>query len=196
MRALAARIPADHMPRRRVCLYLENFNHAVGSWSSTGRFFIRVETGSANGPVSTTPKVEIMNIKWTVLAFVAGAALSWGVYVPLVHDATTKFGSNLRAFLMVGIAYFLVAVLIPSFFIFYKGDPTAKDPAKLNWAHAEHHLRNSGRDCRSSRCIVRHFCREGGWADCCLHRGTVGVCRCPDHQYDRVCHDFCPRQEI
>jgi hypothetical protein len=74
-----------------------------------------------------------MNIKWTVLAFVAGAALSWGVYVPLVHDATTKFGSNLRAFLMVGIAYFLVAVLIPSFFIFYKGDPTAKDPAKLNW---------------------------------------------------------------
>ena len=75
-----------------------------------------------------------MNIKWTVLAFVAGAALSWGVYVPLVHDATTRFGSNLRAFLMVGIAYFLVAVLIPSFFIFYKGDPTAKDSAKLNWA--------------------------------------------------------------
>ena len=75
-----------------------------------------------------------MNIKWTVLAFVAGAALSWGVYVPLVHDATTRFGSTLRAFLMVGIAYFLVAVLIPSFFIFYKGDPTAKDSAKLNWA--------------------------------------------------------------
>ena len=75
-----------------------------------------------------------MNIKWTVLAFVAGAALSWGVYVPLVHDATSKFGSNLRAFLMVGIAYFLVAVLIPSFFIFYKGDPTAaKDKSKVNW---------------------------------------------------------------
>ena len=75
-----------------------------------------------------------MNIKWTVLAFVAGAALSWGVYVPLVHDAAIRFGSNLRAFLMVGIAYFLVAVLIPSFFIFYlKVDPTAKDAAKLNW---------------------------------------------------------------
>lgn len=74
-----------------------------------------------------------MNIKWTVLAFVAGAALSWGVYVPLVHDATSKFGSNLRAFLMVGIAYFLVAVLIPSFFIFYQGDPTVRDLSKLNW---------------------------------------------------------------
>ena len=82
---------------------------------------------------STLAKVIIMNIKWTVLAFVAGAALSWGVYVPLVHDATNKFGSNLRAFLMVGIAYFLVAVLIPSFFIFYKGDPTVKVQANLNW---------------------------------------------------------------
>ena len=74
-----------------------------------------------------------MNIKWTVFAFVAGAALSWGVYVPLVHDAANRFGSNLRAFLMVGVAYFLVAVLIPSFFIFYKGDPTAKNLSNLNW---------------------------------------------------------------
>ena len=74
-------------------------------------------------------------MKWTVYAFIAGAALSWGVYVPLVHDATTKLGSNLRAFLMVGVAYFLVAVLIPSIFIFLmKNDPTVKNPAALNWA--------------------------------------------------------------
>lgn len=73
-------------------------------------------------------------MKWTVLLFVAGAALSWGVYVPVVHEATTKLGSNLRAFLMVGVAYFLVAVLIPGIFIFLlNSDPTAKDPAKLNW---------------------------------------------------------------
>jgi hypothetical protein len=45
-------------------------------------------------------------MKWTVYAFIAGAALSWGVYVPLVHDATTKLGSNLRAFLMVGLRIF------------------------------------------------------------------------------------------
>lgn len=74
-------------------------------------------------------------MKWTVYAFIAGAALSWGVYVPLVHDATTKLGSNLRAFLMVGVAYFLVAVLIPSLFIFLmKNDPTVKNPADLSWA--------------------------------------------------------------
>lgn len=74
------------------------------------------------------------DIKWTVWAFVSGAALSWGIYVPLVHDATAKLGSNLRAFLMVGVAYFLVAVLVPGIFIFLlKSDPTAKDVSKLNW---------------------------------------------------------------
>ncbi len=59
-----------------------------------------------------------MGIKWTVIAYVLGAALAWGVYVPVVHEATTKLGSNLRAFLMVGAAYFLVAVLVPCVFIF------------------------------------------------------------------------------
>lgn len=76
-------------------------------------------------------------MKWTVLAYVLGAALSWGIYVPVVHEATTKLGSNLRAFLMVGVAYFLVAVVVPCFFIFIlNNDPTAKDPSKLNWLSA------------------------------------------------------------
>jgi hypothetical protein len=56
--------------------------------------------------------------------FVLGAAVSWGVYVPTVHRATNLLNSNLRAFLFVGIAYFLVAVLVPAFFIFVLGDPT------------------------------------------------------------------------
>jgi len=67
-----------------------------------------------------------------VLMFVIGAALSWGVYVPTVHEATAKLGSNLRAFLMVGIAYFLVAVLVPAFFIFVTKDPTAKANPNFN----------------------------------------------------------------
>jgi hypothetical protein len=66
--------------------------------------------------------------KWLlVLLFVAGAALSWGVYVPLVHTAATLLKSNLRAFLFVGVAYFLVAVLVPVALIFVMNwDPTAK----------------------------------------------------------------------
>lgn len=74
--------------------------------------------------------------KWfIILSFVAGAALSWGVYVPIVHEAAIKLGSNLRAFLFVGVAYFLVAVLIPTIIIFgFSADPTEK--AQPNWKPA------------------------------------------------------------
>jgi hypothetical protein len=67
-------------------------------------------------------------MKWlVVLSFVAGAAFSWGVYVPVVHRAAFELKSNLRAFMFVGTAYFIVAVLIPAFFIFVaKSDPTVK----------------------------------------------------------------------
>lgn len=68
-----------------------------------------------------------------MLMFVVGAAMFWGVYVPTVHVATLKLGSNLRAFLMVGVAYFLVAVLIPAWFIFIaKHDPTQKPNHNFN----------------------------------------------------------------
>jgi hypothetical protein len=72
--------------------------------------------------------------KWlTVLLFIAGAALSWGVYVPLVHTAAVKFQSNLRAFLFVGVAYFLVAVLVPLLLIFVmKFDPTQRANPNFN----------------------------------------------------------------
>lgn len=76
-----------------------------------------------------------MNLKPSVLMFIAAAALSWGVYVPIVHRAASEMGSSLRAFLMVGVAYFLTAVLVPCLFIFVmKNDPTAGDPSKLNFA--------------------------------------------------------------
>jgi hypothetical protein len=69
--------------------------------------------------------------KWVlVLLFVLVAALSWGVYVPLVHGAATRLHSNLRAFLFVGVAYFLVAVLVPCVLIFLmKWDPTIRGGA-------------------------------------------------------------------
>ena len=75
-----------------------------------------------------------MSIKTNVLLSIAAAALCWGVYVPLVHEAASRLGSNLRAFLMVGMAYFLTAVLVPCVFLFLlKNDPTAKDPSQVNF---------------------------------------------------------------
>src|SRR4051812_49409463 len=70
--------------------------------------------------------------KW--LIFVIGAALSWGVYVPLVHTASTLLESKLRAFLFVGVAYFVVAVVIPGILIFgMRWDPTATPGGNPNF---------------------------------------------------------------
>jgi hypothetical protein len=48
---------------------------------------------------------------WLVFAF--GAALSWGLYGPVLHKGQVQLGNPLRALLCVGIAYFLVGVLVP-----------------------------------------------------------------------------------
>jgi hypothetical protein len=73
-----------------------------------------------------------------VALFILGAALTWGIYVPSIHLAAKgtpgiSLNSNLRAFLFVGVAYFLTAVLIPLALIFaFNYDPTAV-PGKVNW---------------------------------------------------------------
>lgn len=48
---------------------------------------------------------------WAIFAF--GAVLSWGVYGALLHQGQMKLGSPLRALLCVGVAYFLIGVIVP-----------------------------------------------------------------------------------
>ncbi|HKQ48167.1 MAG TPA: hypothetical protein VJZ71_08875 [Phycisphaerae bacterium] len=58
--------------------------------------------------------------------FVVIAFLSWGAYVPTIHHGQLGFGEPkgpLRAFLFVGLAYFLVAVLVPGLLIAGKAEP-------------------------------------------------------------------------
>jgi len=47
------------------------------------------------------------------LPFVLGAVLSWGMYGPVLHKGQVALGNPLRALLCVGVAYFLIAVLVP-----------------------------------------------------------------------------------
>src|SRR5918993_619000 len=47
------------------------------------------------------------------LTFVAGAVLSWGVYGAMLHQGQVKLGNPMRALLCVGVAYFLVGVVVP-----------------------------------------------------------------------------------
>ena len=50
-------------------------------------------------------------MSWIV--FVAGAVLSWGLYGVSLHRGQQLLGSPLKALLCVGIAYVLIAVLVP-----------------------------------------------------------------------------------
>jgi len=45
--------------------------------------------------------------------FVLGAVLSWGTYGPALHKGQVQLGNPLRALLCVGVAYFLIGVLVP-----------------------------------------------------------------------------------
>lgn len=47
------------------------------------------------------------------ILFVAGAVLSWGAYGVLLHKGQVLLGSPLKALLCVGVAYFLIGVLVP-----------------------------------------------------------------------------------
>ena len=56
------------------------------------------------------------------VAFVAGAVLSWGVYGAMLHQGQVRLGSPMRALLCVGVAYFLIGVLIPLAVLFSQGE--------------------------------------------------------------------------
>jgi uncharacterized membrane protein len=77
-----------------------------------------------------------------VMLFVLGTAGCWGFYAPLVHRGATALHSNLRAFLFVGVAYFIVAVVLPMVMIFvFNWDPTARGtptfaPTPVMWGLA------------------------------------------------------------
>ena len=51
-----------------------------------------------------------MNWLW----FVLGAVLSWGTYGVALHRGQVALGNPLKALLCVGVAYFLIAVLVRS----------------------------------------------------------------------------------
>jgi hypothetical protein len=49
----------------------------------------------------------------TWVIFVLGAVLSWGAYGVLLHQGQVQLGNPLKALLCVGVAYFLIGVLVP-----------------------------------------------------------------------------------
>ncbi|MPZ18138.1 MAG: hypothetical protein GEV06_09535 [Luteitalea sp.] len=61
------------------------------------------------------------------LWFVGGAVLSWGTYGVLLHQGQIRLGNPLRALLCVGVAYFLIGVVVPLAVLSYQGTLGARD---------------------------------------------------------------------
>jgi hypothetical protein len=90
------------------------------------------------------------------LLFVLGAVLSWGVYGPALHKGQVTLGNPLKALLCVGVAYFLVGVLVPVIALSSQGALGNFNTTGTIWATAGGALGALG-----AVCIIWAF-RNGG----------------------------------
>jgi len=91
---------------------------------------------------------------WVI--FVAGAVLSWGTYGALLHMGQRQLGNPLKAMLCVGVAYFLIGVLIPVVSLGAQGRLSGFDTTGLMTATLAGALGAAG-----AGCIIYAF-RSGG----------------------------------
>jgi hypothetical protein len=60
------------------------------------------------------------------IMFAIGAALSWGVYGAMLHQGQVRLGNPMRALLCVGVAYFLIGVIVPVAMLAAQGQLSAQ----------------------------------------------------------------------
>lgn len=95
-------------------------------------------------PASSTPARSALGADesaWQrygmVILFTAMTALSWGVYGPTLHRGQMAMaGSRLRPFICVGVAYFLIAVIVPSLILLQWAEPGRFTPGGSFWSLA------------------------------------------------------------
>jgi len=89
------------------------------------------------GPKSAGGIFSGLNLKdlSLVLTFVAMTGLAWGAYGPVLHKGQMAMqGSRLRPLLCVGLAYFLIAVLVPAALIALWQEPGGFKPVGTLWS--------------------------------------------------------------
>ena len=88
--------------------------------------------------------------------FVAGAVLSWDAYGVLMHKGQVALGNPLKALLCVGVAYFLIGVLVPVAALSAQGNLSSFNSSGLITATIAGALGAAG-----AACIIYSF-RTGG----------------------------------
>jgi len=82
--------------------------------------------------MSTTRKEKSKSMVWVIFAL--GAALSWGLYGPILHRGQTELGNPFKALLCVGVAYFLIGVLVPVAVLGTQGGLKGFSSSGITWA--------------------------------------------------------------
>ena len=68
------------------------------------------------------------------IVFAIGAAFCWGLYGPVLHKGQVQMGNPLRALLCVGVAYFLIGVLVPLVSLSLQGDLKGFNTGGITWS--------------------------------------------------------------
>ena len=147
--------------------------HRAGEAPGEGRSGLQFTSFNPSMATQTPTRKRMV---WVI--FVAGAVLSWGAYGALLHQGQTQLGNPLKALLCVGIAYFLIGVLVPV--------ATLSSQGALSGFNTERDdPRHRRRRARRGRRGVHHLCvqdrRSSGLRD------AARVRRRPDRQCSR--HD-------
>jgi hypothetical protein len=92
-------------------------------------------TSQPKGP-SRLARAEKAVVRYSlVITFALLTALAWGAYGPTLHRGQMAMaGSRLRPFICVGVAYFLIAVLVPSLLLTQWADPGEFTPRGSLWS--------------------------------------------------------------
>ncbi len=103
-------------------------DHAVGKTTNESKS-AEAKTAASPKPAAKNGLAKGPNI-WNLM-FVVMTALCWGAYGPVLHNGQSKMnGSRLRPFLCVGLAYFVIAVVVPYFLLI-------KIPEPGSWSHVD-----------------------------------------------------------
>ncbi len=117
---------------------------------------------------------------WTWVLRVLSIALaigSWGAYGPVLHKGQAAMQhSRLRPLICVGIAYFVIAVIVPYFFLGEMGEASTYRSMGTFWALL-------GGIFRRRRCAGHHLGIQLGREAGVCH--AAGVRRCAGDQYAR-----------
>lgn len=85
-----------------------------------------------HGAVVNKDKGGKRSMMWII--FVVGAVLAWGIYGPALHKGQVSLGNPMKALFCVGVAYFLIGVLVPVAGLASQGGVTGFNTGGSIWA--------------------------------------------------------------